>query len=200
MASPKIYQAPGLDIHHLSENLTQWLEAQGYETQALNTPGGITVQGRQTRSWVQRQGVALNVVIIQQGDNLQVDVGTSKWAVQAVSGVAAAILFWPLLAVPAYAAYKQKEIIDEAWRFIDQYVASGGQMSIAMLVPTGGFEAPAAPQATTPCPACGQPVRSDTKFCDNCGAKLVVTCPECGATLRGDAKFCDSCGAAIKAG
>ena len=200
MPNRRVYHAPDLDLQHLSEALSQWLESEGYETQTLQNPGGLTLQARHTRSWVQRQGVALNVMMIAQGENLQVQVGTGKWAVQAVSGVAAAIIFWPLLALPAYAAYKQKQIIDEAWQFIDQYVASGGQVTLPSAPSVAATQPTAAgPGAQTVCPSCGKPVREDARFCANCGAKLTLTCAECGATLRPSSKFCDSCGKPVQA-
>ena len=196
MANQKVYNAPGLELQHLSETLSQWLETRGYETQTLSTPGGLTLQARQTQNWVQRQGVAINVAMVQQGENLQVQVGTGKWAVQAVSGVAAAIIFWPLLALPAYAAYKQKQIIDDTWQFIDNYVSSGGQAATGpSSMPSPQPATASASTAQTPCPSCGKPVPEGAKFCANCGAKLTLTCAECGATLRLDAKFCDNCGA-----
>lgn len=199
MPDQKIYHAPELDMQHLCQMLSEWLQAQGYETQTLTTPGGYTVQARQTRSWVQRHGVAVNTMLVKQGENVQVRVGTGKWAVHAVSGVAAAILFWPLLAIPAYVAFKQKEILDEVWQYVDAYVASGGEATPPGVLPQAFAPAPApAASAEVPCPSCGEAVREGAKFCDNCGAKLTLTCAECGATLRLDAKFCDGCGTAVE--
>ena len=187
MANQKMYLAPGLDVQHLADALTQWLQSQGNETQALNVPGGLTIQARHTQNTAAKWGggVALNVMLLQQDDNLQVQVGTSKWTTQAVSGVAAAIFFWPLLALPAYAAYKQKELIDSAWQFIDQYVVSGGQVSMPAMVsgPAATFAAVPTSSAQAACPSCGKLVRADAKFCPNCGAKLELTCSECSASL-----------------
>lgn len=202
MANQRVYNAPGLDLQHLADTLSQWLQSQGNETQVLRTPGGLTVQARHTQSTAAKWGggVALNVMMLQRGDNSQVQVGTGKWTIQAVSGVAALILFWPLLALPAYAAYKQKELIDNTWQFIDQYVASGGQVTVPGMVsaPAAQFAAAPSPSAQMACPSCGKPVREDAKFCPNCGAKLTLTCGECGASLRPGSKFCDDCGAPVE--
>jgi len=202
MTNQKIYSAPGLDMQHLADTLAQWLQSQGNETQVLSVPGGLTVQARHTQSTAAKWGggVALNVMLLQQDDNLQVQVGTSKWTTQAVSGVAAAIFFWPLLALPAYAAYKQKELIDNTWQFIDQYVVSGGQVSMPAMVsgPAAQFAAVPTPSARAACPSCGRPVRADAKFCPNCGTKLELTCSGCGASLRAGSKFCDNCGASVE--
>lgn len=201
MAAPRAFNAPGIDIAKMAQDLEAWLQPQGYETQTLQAPAGLTLQARQTQSWVQRQAVALTIQLMQQGDNLTVDIGTSKWALQAASGVAAAIVFWPLLAIPAYTAYKQKQIIDAAWTWVNQYIMSGGQTgAIAPVSPMPSEPAPTPAAATAKCPACGANVRAGAKFCDSCGAKLVLTCAKCGATLRADAKFCDACGEPVKQG
>ena len=49
-----------------------------------------------------------------------------------------------------------------------------------------------------PCPNCGKPNPTGTKFCGDCGAKMEVAkvpCVKCGAELREGAKFCSECGA-----
>ena len=202
MANQRMYHAPALDLQHLADTLTQWLQSQGNDTQVLSAPGGLTVQARHTQSTAAKWGggVALNVMMLQQGDNLQVQVGTGKWTMQAVTGVAAAIFFWPLLALPAYAAFKQKELIDNTWQFVGQYVASGGQVPVPTMVsgPAPQFAAAPAPSAQMACPSCGKPVREHAKFCPNCGAKLTLNCVKCGASLRPGSKFCDDCGAPVE--
>ena len=45
------------------------------------------------------------------------------------------------------------------------------------------------------CPACGQLNRSESRFCQSCGAALVKTCPQCSIHNRLLARFCISCGA-----
>lgn len=51
------------------------------------------------------------------------------------------------------------------------------------------------------CPNCKSNIPDDSKFCPECGAKVVKTndCPKCGArNLPKDSKFCPDCGAIIK--
>ena len=47
------------------------------------------------------------------------------------------------------------------------------------------------------CPACKTENPETAKFCQNCGAKLILTCAECGTELPSSAKFCYECGALI---
>jgi hypothetical protein len=199
MASQQSYEAPGLDVAAMGEALGQWFQQQEYETQVLPGPGdGVTVQARKHKSILLRSMVALTITITSQEDKVLVQAGQAKWALQAVEGVAALIIFWPLLALPAYAAIKQKQLIDESMQFIDRYVAAAGgkQISIAPMPPAPMPTARPASQPEARCPSCSQPVRLGAKFCDHCGATLSALCENCGAALRPGARFCDSCGAA----
>jgi hypothetical protein len=195
MADTRSYNAPWLDLAHLAATLEGRYRAQGFETQTINVPGGLTIQARSKKFF--EYGVALNVMLLRSGDTLQAQVGTGKWILHAAQGVAALIIFWPLLALPAYAAYKLKENIDETWRYLEGYVAARGQVeapgpfaAAPAPAPSGASEAPAA----SVCPQCGKPVKPEARFCGECGAKLLAQCPQCGAPLTAGAKFCASCG------
>lgn len=47
------------------------------------------------------------------------------------------------------------------------------------------------------CPKCGVALASHTKFCPECGAKIVdkVFCSQCGKPIEASVKFCPECGA-----
>jgi len=51
------------------------------------------------------------------------------------------------------------------------------------------------------CPKCHNEVAPDARFCQNCGAQMVVMnrCHECGTELPAEAKFCSNCGSEIGA-
>ena len=42
------------------------------------------------------------------------------------------------------------------------------------------------------CPACGANTHG-SKFCPDCGRRMINTCPKCGTVLNGS-KFCPECG------
>ena len=44
------------------------------------------------------------------------------------------------------------------------------------------------------CGSCRFDNPEGTKFCEECGAKLVRACPSCGREVRPTAKFCGECG------
>ncbi len=201
MTDQKAYCIPGLDLQQLAQALMQFFQGKGYQTQMLQGPGagGVTVQAKRGSGWITTAtSQALTVIMTLQGDNLVVQTGGARWTEKIVSGAVGLIVFWPLVALPAYGAYKQKEIIDQTWQFIDQYIAALGGAPASIPVPavTAMPAAPVAtPAAQARCPSCNQPVRAGAKFCDSCGAPLVLACAQCGAELRPGAKFCDRCGA-----
>lgn len=47
---------------------------------------------------------------------------------------------------------------------------------------------------TKKCPNCGNEIPSNSKFCNNCGAKLNKVCPSCGSENESDANYCFKCG------
>ena len=44
------------------------------------------------------------------------------------------------------------------------------------------------------CPACNTPVRTGTRFCESCGAKLERSCPGCKVQVPLFSKYCGDCG------
>ncbi|MCE5295976.1 MAG: SPFH domain-containing protein, partial [Euryarchaeota archaeon] len=56
---------------------------------------------------------------------------------------------------------------------------------------------PAAVGAVILCPKCGSQNATGAKFCNDCGAKMIVErvkCPKCGNAVPSDSKFCPECG------
>ncbi|MDR1697984.1 MAG: SPFH domain-containing protein [Erysipelotrichaceae bacterium] len=44
------------------------------------------------------------------------------------------------------------------------------------------------------CPGCGKQIKANSKFCSECGYKIVTVCPACGKTVAPGTKFCGDCG------
>ncbi len=47
------------------------------------------------------------------------------------------------------------------------------------------------------CSSCNHENRDGARFCESCGASLVLACGECGSELRTAARFCDHCGSPV---
>lgn len=203
MADQKTFKAPGFDLKDFAQQVASLYQNEGYEVQVIEAQGGIMIQSR-AKDFIKRAGVALTVTATLQDENVLIQTGNAKWGMNAISGVAAAIVFWPLLAIPAYTSYKQKQLIDDTWQLVDQYMLSIGAtpalisaMPKAAAASPGSQSTPEVVQSAGVCPSCNQPIRAGARFCDNCGKPLASTCTKCGAELRAEAKFCDNCGASV---
>jgi len=201
MADQRTFKAPKINLKDFAQQVANFHQNEGYEVQVVEAQGGIMIQSR-AKDIIKRYGVALTVTATVQGEDVLVQTGHAKWGVNAASGVAAAIVFWPLLAIPAYTSLKQKQLIDDTWELVERYMVSiGATPTMAAVMPPSPAAAPAPAQASQSagrtCPSCGKPVRAEAKFCDNCGKPLAAACAKCGAELRQGAKFCDNCGAAV---
>jgi hypothetical protein len=201
MADQRTFKAPNINLKDFAQQVANFHQNEGYEVQVVEAEGGIMVQSR-AKDFIKRYGVALTVTATVQGENVLVQTGHAKWGMNAASGVAAALVFWPLLAIPAYTSIKQKQLIDDTWELVERYMVSIGAaptMAVGMppLPVAATAPAPASQPAERTCPSCGKPVRADAKFCDNCGKPLAAVCAKCGAEVRQGAKFCDNCGAAV---
>ncbi len=205
MSDQKTFKAPSINLRDFAQQIATFHQNKGYEVQVIEAEGGIMIQSR-AKDFIKRDTVALTVTATVQGENVLVQTGRAKWGTNIAGGVAAALLFWPLLAIPAYTSIKQKQLIDDTWELVDRYMMSIDAVpTLVMGMPAGmpatPVAAPSSRQAPQPggevCPSCGTPIRADAKFCDHCGAKLAAVCAKCGMELRLGAKFCDNCGALV---
>jgi class 3 adenylate cyclase len=53
--------------------------------------------------------------------------------------------------------------------------------------------------ASATCPSCGTSNPAGTKFCSECGTRLVLACTTCGAAILPGGKFCGECGTRVGA-
>jgi hypothetical protein len=201
MADQRTFKAPKFNLKDFAQQIANFHQNEGYEVKVVEAQDGIMIQSR-AKDLIKRFGVALTITATVQGENVLVQTGHAKWGANAASGVAAAIVFWPLLAIPAYTSIKQKQLIDDTWELVERYMVSiDASPTMAVVTPPLSVTPPAPAQTSKPavgtCPSCGKPVRAEAKFCDSCGKPLATVCAKCGAKLRQAAKFCDNCGAAI---
>lgn len=186
-------------VQKLGAALDKWFQQEEYETMTM--PGGderVVVQAKKGKGFVQSLvPAALTVDLSGKDDKLVVQWGNAKWGLQAATGIVSLIVFWPVAAIPAWVAIKQKQLIDGALDFLNQNIASLGGAEVfpvAVMPMVAESETEIETKPTGTCPHCGQDYEGEPKFCPNCGKLVTLTCEKCGATLTAGAKFCSACG------
>lgn len=93
------------------------------------TPEGYFVQAKSDDdAWkkIAGMGKATQVQIIAQGAFATVTIGGGKWSDKIGAGIVGAVLFAPLVALPAIGAIGQKKMVDGIFAFIEEFIKSGG--------------------------------------------------------------------------
>lgn len=224
------FYAPDIDPSIIGQAVFDWFEGQNYQTQMLPSQNGaITVQAHKEDALRTLAGMstAQTLIIVSDGDNLNIEMGTAKWTDKAVVGGVGVLLFPPALITAGIGVFQQSQLTSNAWKFIENYIqtqsAFGGRRAAGAQSPypqplsypsqtprppaappppinySAAGTAGAAPTGTPVCTSCKQPLRQGAKFCDNCGAPVPTSnlCKSCGKTLRPGAKFCDNCGSPV---
>ena len=98
-----------------------------------------------------------------------------NWLDKAAVAAVAAIIFAPLLALPALGAYWQHKITEDAWKIIEAHIARKG----------GGY----VPPMPGRCGTCGAVNAAGAAFCSSCGSLVQDSsarfCNRCGKPLAG---------------
>ncbi len=193
MAETRVFKLlNGVTVEAIGEAVENFLrDKKGMVTQSGRTTEGYLVQGKQEAdTWKKISGMdqAISVQIFQAGDIINVAAGFGKWSDKVGAGVLS-FAFAPLAATAAIGAFMQKKLPGEIFDIIEKFILSGGQS--AQVGVSGGK---LLSEDEILCPSCKTPNKKGTKFCTNCGTKLIQQCPSCGADIQGNPKFCPECG------
>lgn len=203
----KIFTLPeGVSISDVGADLERWFQfSKNMQTQSSAMYDGYVIQAREAEDWKKWVGLskAIQVVLRQSEDKINVQVGQAEWADKLGVGILSAVVFWPAAVVPAIGAYRQYKLPDEIIYHVQGFL---GGMPEADVFSPSTFAAQAAQAAQEPkestvpktCPSCGAMCSPEAKFCDKCGTKLVLTCPGCSKELPAGTKFCPECGTKIE--
>lgn len=196
---------PNMPVQAVASHVDHYLRAnQGLQVQGASNGEECVLQCRQENDgWKTVSGMRLatTVQITRTApDNINVTIGISEWSDKIGAGVAGMLLFWPLAVTAGIGAYKQKNLPEEIFRCIENYLISSTRPGQAPQQNASGF-APnqqAAAQAQPPaliCPSCQTVCAPGSRFCNLCGAPLTKqTCPSCGEDIAAGSKFCPHCG------
>ena len=117
------FNAPGLDVMRLAQNLRGWYESQKLEAQTAMDGARIVVQCR-SKMWARRlgAGAALTVVLTAEGDELAVEIGGGKWMDKVAAAGVAWFIAWPALIPAAMGGYKQATLPSKTLQYIQSMI------------------------------------------------------------------------------
>lgn len=184
--------AEGVSIETTADAVRDFLSVtKGMEIQSSPTTDGYVIQGSQPKDgWKTISGMrlAITVRMVQMGDTLNVTIGEGQWADKIGAGALAWFVAWPLAITAGLGAYNQKKLPSEIFDVIEKCIMSGGHPTV--VIGTGA----AIKAGMTACPKCKAQIPENSKFCNECGAKLTSVCPACGVAVPPGSKFCPECG------
>ena len=197
MAESKMFRlCDGVTLKTIGIVVEQFLKDKKMNTQKIESPDMIIVQGKQEEGWKKLTGMAsaLSVQLKMFGDDsVNVEIGNGKWMDKLGAGAVGMIAFAPLALTAAFGAWNQKNLPKEILDRIEQHIFNrGDDLPQSATAPA----AAAIPNGVT-CPGCGNVNEKGTKFCNKCGTKLMIDCPKCGNKLPIGSKFCQECGEQI---
>jgi len=117
------FNAPGLDVTRLAQNLRGWYESQKLEAQTATDGARVIVQCR-SKTWARRlgAGAALTVVLTADGDELTVEIGGGKWMDKVAAAGVAWFIAWPALIPAAMGGYKQATLPSKTLQYIQSMI------------------------------------------------------------------------------
>jgi TIR domain len=117
------FDAPGIDVMRLAQNLRGWYESQNYEAQTAMDGTRAVVQCR-SKTWSRRlgAGAALTVVLAVDGEELAVEIGGGKWMDKVAAAGVAWFVLWPALIPAAMGGYKQAMLPSKTLQYIQSMI------------------------------------------------------------------------------
>ena len=183
----RYYPNVEVEIPRLNAELRNLFDSD-YEVQTFQVSTTSIVQARKSNTLRDLTGLssALTIKITPEAGGTRVEIGMQKWFDKAAVAAVGAIVFAPLLALAALGAYWQYRLTEDAWKIIEDHIAS-----------KAGSYVPPLPGR---CGTCGSANVIGSDFCSACGANLKIghSCSSCGAEQRDPgARFCNRCGKSL---
>ncbi len=144
---------------------------------------------------------ALNITLGTEGGKLVVETDAGQWAEKVAVGAVGVFILHPLLITMAYGTWKQMQLPEKVFEVIEQQIkerqgkekqgeegqgpasatripvqSSGELTPVRDISETASTPAPEDVSPTTPeetiCANCGEAANEESKYCDQCGARL----------------------------
>jgi hypothetical protein len=119
--SQRKYECSPNETSALIADLKDWLDAQRFDCQQMNTEDhNLLIQVKKRGGWREFVGMAtsLNVVLRQSGNTLTVEIGAGKWIDKAAAGVVSLVVLWPLAVTAGFGAWEQMKLPDRIFDYI----------------------------------------------------------------------------------
>ncbi|HLK58143.1 MAG TPA: zinc ribbon domain-containing protein [Chthonomonadaceae bacterium] len=214
----RYYQAQGIDILRLANELERLFMMQGSQVQHFGDKDQVTVQFKKGSDFAAIFGMqsALTLTMQHTPGGVMAVVGQQKWADKAAAGVVGMLVLWPLAFTAGAGAIQQAQLGGQVLQTLDMLVRQ--QISDAQIGPIPPGMMPGAspyPQQGTPNPYSPsmppqQPVvppmppAANSVTCANChtsndqGSKFCKNCGQPLASPETQKVFCTNCGAEIQ--
>ena len=199
MADSKIFKlVDGVTIDMVGRAVECFLrDKKALTTEGTSSPEGYFVQAKEpeSKSWKKLAGMSMatQVQIIPAGDMITVNIGAGKWSDKVGAGAVGILLFAPLAVTSVIGVLGQKKLPQEIFDEIERFIMSGGKNVSVSLSASKALKSD-----EILCPKCKTPNHEGTKFCNNCGEKLIKECPSCGAEVALGIKYCPQCGSTME--
>lgn len=108
-------------VPHLIADVRSWLNSQEFDSQQMSAEGGgQLLQIKKRGGWRDLVGMStsLNVLFIQSGDTLTVEIGAGKWVDKAAAGAVSLIILWPLAITAGFGAWGQMKMPERIFDFV----------------------------------------------------------------------------------
>ncbi len=109
--------------------MQKWLEESGFKQQRLTTEdGGTLIQIEKIGGWKKLVGMstALNIIMHQVENTVNVQIGAGRWADKAVVGAVSMVVLWPLAVTAGFGAWQQAKMPERIFGYIDNFLDEGG--------------------------------------------------------------------------
>jgi hypothetical protein len=183
----RYYPGVEADVPQLVTELRSLFDGD-YEVQTMHVSSTTVLQARKSSTLRDLTGLsaALTIKLTPEAGGTRVEIGMQKWFDKAAVAALALLLSGGLLvALPAFGAYSQYKLTEDAWKIIEDHIARKA----------GGY----VPPLPGRCGNCGSASTTGAGFCSTCGAHLNArVCPACGAVPKEpSARFCSLCGTSL---
>lgn len=168
MADSRLYKLEDkMDIETIGIGLENYLkQIKNLYTEGLRTAEGYLVQAKQEEKNDGMDSV-IQVQLYKSETMVTVNIGSGKWVDKADADIAEMVHFAPLAVTAAFGAWSQKEILEEIFDFIDQFILTGGRDISVSMSSSRGLNAD-----QVICLNCKTVNQMGTKFCISCDSSL----------------------------